>query len=98
MKIPVSFFSSFSLFYGNEIESQGDRHGVRSLGNKNAFGVKIATKRTQECRGARAVMSWGTSRNLTSDEITSRPDLTSMNRIIGHAESRKCGKRTLGTF
>ena len=39
-----------------------------------------------------------TSRNVTSDEITSRPDLTSMNRIIGNAESRKCGKRTLGTF
>ena len=37
-------------------------------------------------------MSWGASRNVTSDEITSRPDLTSMNRIIGNAESRKCGK------
>ena len=32
-------------------------------------------------------MSWGTSRNVTSDEITARPDLTSMNRIIGNAES-----------
>ena len=39
-------------------------------------------------------MSWGMSRNVTSDEITSRPDLTNMNRIIGNAESRKCGKRT----
>ena len=43
-------------------------------------------------------MSWGASRNVTSDEITARPDLTSMNRIIGHAESRKVGKWTLVGF